>query len=475
MPLLEAKNLQKVYAVRSGGARVQALSGVSFSVEEGEFVAIMGESGSGKTTLLNILASLDLVIIGTYCLFTAGSIAMLKLLKRNHRFYYRAKNFVAVSGLLYRMRRNASGLSAICILSTMVMVTVSSTTSLYFGQQDILAEKYPLGLTVSCEDTPESRGRAEAILTETAEASGVTLEAPFFYSQMTYAMKRGEDRFTLTGEGSMVICSFMTRSGLEELTGPLDLPSLEEGQLYLLYAQGVEPLSGRTVSVESEEFQLAGQQEYLLPRFTRGGYLFLVEGIPDYTRLMFALGQQNDIWTGVWACEPTGGDADITAFAEAVALRLEKEVPSARITSCRAQVAQEFYSLYGGLLFLGIFFGVLFLAATVLILYYKQVTEGYEDRERFLIMQKVGMDARMVRAAIRRQILLVFFLPLVLAVVHMGFAYTIIPKILVLFGMSNRMLMFLCTVATVLLFAAVYTVFYTLTARTYYRLVERRI
>ena len=421
------------------------------------------------------LLAVLLVIIGTYCLFTAGSIAMLKLLKRRRRFYYRAKNFVAVSGLLYRMRRNASGLSAICILSTMVMVTVSSTTALYFGQQDILAEKYPLGLTVSCEDTPESRGRAEEILTEAAGASGVTLEEPFFYSQMTYGMARMEDAFTLTGEGRAAVCSFMTRSDLEELAGPLNFPDLREGELYLLYAQGVEPLSGGTVSVESETFLLAGQQEYLLPRFTRGGYLFVAADVQDYTRLMFALGQQNDIRAGVWACEPVGSDADITAFAGAAALRLEKEAPSARITSCRAQAAQEFYSLYGGLLFLGIFFGILFLAATVLILYYKQITEGYEDRERFLIMQKVGMDARMVRAAIRRQILLVFFLPLFLAVVHMGFAYTILPKMLVLFGMSNRMLMLLCTAATVLLFAGVYTVFYSLTARTYYRLVERRI
>ncbi len=338
-----------------------------------------------------------LVIVGTYCLFTAGSIALLKALRRNKRYYYQTRHFTAVSGMLHRMKRNAAGLATICILSTMVIITVSTTLCLYMGVNEILNRMYSRDVQTyvnygSVEDLP----KVKALYERKAGELGVEMEdfaALCFYAPATeYANNRTD----------------------------------------------VEPLLKRAQGAD-------------------------VVGDPADGPLRVYVG-----------CN-LAPDADASLFAAAVAVGTRDLTLSSSwcfTEDCRAGRA-DFWASLGGFFFIGLFLGSLFLMAAVLIVYYKQVSEGYEDAHGFVIMQQVGMGSDEVKASVRSQVSLVFFLPLVAAACHTAGAFPMTKKILLLFGLSNTGLFLLCSGATLLLFAAVYYGIYRLTAREYYRIVKR--
>ena len=338
-----------------------------------------------------------LVIVGTYCLFTAGSIALLKALRRNKRYYYQTRHFTAVSGMLHRMKRNAAGLATICILSTMVIITVSTTLCLYMGVNEILNRMYSRDVQTyvnygSVEDLP----KVKALYERKAGELGVEMEdfaALCFYAPATeYANNRTD----------------------------------------------VEPLLKRAQGAD-------------------------VVGDPADGPLRVYVG-----------CN-LAPDADASLFAAAVAVGTRDLTLSSSwcfTEDCRAGRA-DFWASLGGFFFIGLFLGSLFLMAAVLIVYYKQVSEGYEDAHGFVIMQQVGMGSDEVKASVRSQVSLVFFLPLVAAACHTAGAFPMTKKILLLFGLTNTGLFVLCSAATLLLFAAVYYGIYRLTAREYYRIVKR--
>ena len=340
-----------------------------------------------------------LVIAGTYCLFTAGSIAALKALRRNKKYYYQTRHFTAVSGMLHRMKRNAAGLASVCILSTMVLVTVSTTVSLYLGTEEVLDRMYPRDYNVvmfeADENAMESALRAVAALDEENEGAEFT--------DIAYVRYYQGDKDALSA--NQECCDALKAAP-------------ENGAL--VWAKGNED-GLPTVYVG---FNVKGQ----------------VDG--------------DDVWNGVLE----GMDGEYTYRSAYV--------------SSRAANAEEVYAMDGGFFFMGLYLGALFLMATVLIIYYKQLSEGYEDAGSFRIMQRLGMSQAEVRGSIHSQIMIVFFLPLLAAAVHIAFAFNMIVKMLYVFSLSNTGLFAVCTLGTLLVFAAIYAFVYAVTARAYYRIVR---
>lgn len=329
-----------------------------------------------------------LVILATYALFSSGSIVVLRALRANKRHYYQPKHFIAISGMFHRMKQNAAGLATICILSTMLLVTVSGTLSLYLGQEKILAERYPYDVEIALD------------MEEAADAA--------VYDQALAALA-AEHGVTLRTDDIPVM-----PAGPDGARPETDEPALYYGTLQTL---------AHSLFVNNAELY------------------FNVDG----------------------------AEADCLAFI--AALRDGEAVPNYYIADVFS-TRQEDYALFGGLLFLGAFFGVVFLVVAVLIIYFKQITEGYEDKERFAILQKVGMDEAQVKATINQQVRWVFFIPLAVTLLHMLFARRILANMLQAFTMYDWGLVLWCVAGACVLFVLLYLIIYRLTARVYFRIVR---
>ncbi len=338
-----------------------------------------------------------LVIVGTYCLFSAGSIAVLKILRNNKAYYYKTGHFIAVSGMLHRMKRNAAGLASICILSTMVLVTVSSTVCLYAGTEEALDKWCPRDVQILLKEADEDAMNTivEAVRSE-AEKQGMEI------SDLAYVRYYVADADTDPAH----VCG----DALKEA---------DHGEL--VWATG---------------------EEKTLPNVYVG---FNVKNgeVPS------------EFYDSIW--EVTSSDS--------VQFRVASDVE-------RTECSDELYGMYGGFFFIGLLLGFLFLMATALIIYYKQVSEGYEDAEGFKIMQQVGMSESEVKSSVHSQILTVFFLPILAAAVHISFAFPMITKLFKLFYMTNIALFAWCVLGALLMFAAIYAAIYALTAKAYYRIVK---
>ena len=417
--------------------------------------------------LMLFFVAVILVMLGTYCLFTAGSIALLKRLRANKGFYYQTRHFTAVSGLLYRMKQNAVGLANICILACMVLVTVSGTLCLYLGAEKSLDSKYP----------------DDILVTQTLEA-GIDPTTTLDLVRQTVA-DTGRQVTDLRYESS---ASFRARYSGNTLLNNIDQSGLLT-KVTVLTAGEYSRLTGDAVTLEENEVLACADGELQLPE------TFLYEGIPIRVKARldsFPAGDSaivsNEVTLGLVAdgalaehlmnmdlarrtfrihLNTDGTDSEKLACAKAILAVSD----GAYGVASRQEMAEEFYAMYGGFLFLGIFLGLLFLLATVLIIYYKQISEGYEDQRRYQIMQQVGMSRREVGVSIRGQILLVFFLPLLAAGLHILAAFPMLCRILELFGLYDVGLFALCTAGTLAVFAAVYALVYGLTARTYERIV----
>ncbi len=441
-----------------------------------------------------------LVVLGTYCLFTAGSIALLKLLRKNKGFYYQTGRFIGVSGMLYRMKRNAVGLANICILSTMVMVMLSGTLALYLGQGEIIAAKYPASLNMSIsfdpvEQAPDVDGAAalaerfaaehsvpvtdlragqylQCGVSETREGYPYSDSVPGFLNATSSDNTLNRTLFVLTAEdyaglsgqpapalspGQLAVCG--TGPELDTFT----FTNVEGGSLTFSAAQPLPALSVFSVTtnmtepvclVMADEADRTALRDFMGDGYT-GRALVLVE-------LDCAIDEELAL-VGAWS------DTVIYDWENFFAGTGTWE--SWRVES-RAEAAVDGYSMAGSFLFLGIVLGVVFLMATVLIIYYKQVSEGYEDQGRFEIMRAVGLSQRQVRSSIRSQVLIVFFLPIVVAAVHILFDFNLVARMLTMFGVRNTPTVALCTGGVLLVFSAVYALVYALTARTYYKIVK---
>lgn len=429
------------------------------------------------TALAYFFLAVVLVMIGTYCLFTAGSIALLKHLRNNPRYYYQPRHFTAVAGLLYRMKQNAVGLANICILSTMVLVTVSTTVSLYAGLEGTLNRMYPYDVDVvqPLDEVPPEQ--------ETA------LNADTLERVQTAAADAGRKVELLQWSTLMDTVGFYTGN-----TFTLVAQEGVNTRMHLLTADDYGRLTGHTVALEPDQVLVQAENLDLPDTFYIEDLPFHIAGtitdFPRYNDTTFISSQEaklclvvadDAVMSAVRDLDTSGNylefrvqmDLDGTetekqAFVDPLLAADENDVYS---VISRQDNALDLYTMYGGFLFLGVFLGLLFLLSTVLIIYYKQISEGYEDQRRYQIMQQVGMSPREVRASIRSQVLLVFFLPLVTAGIHVAAAFPMLCKLLELFNLFEVRLFALCAAGTLLVFCAIYALVYGLTTRTYSRIV----
>ena len=445
-----------------------------------------------------------LVILGTYLLFAAGSQFVLRAIKKSDRLYYKPKNFISVSGLTHRMKQNASGLANICILSTMVLVTVSGVCALYFGQDTVLSEQHPTDYQIEIYydkrlPTPSDDAAHEAVR-RLASQYGVTVGDLYTYHCLrdSVMLKNGAFRFKdanadiPSGDADdwahMYPAFLLTLGDFNRVTGRSD--TLAPGEI--LIATQLEIAEAETLNANGKAFKIKAVYDdtnltHCKNSDRESSVFFVAADAEAVDALRYAInpGIAVDRAFGEFylraVTEINYSARDMhtrTAFSEALDNAIydtyRAQIDSASYTSSSLDTSREDgYALYGGLLFLGIFFASLFLVNTVLIMYFKQYSEGCEDRERYVILQKIGMSGEEVRSTINRQVLIVFFLPMIVALMHILAATNIITRILEVFVMTNNGLTLVCILATSVVFCLVYVVVFRLTARTYYGLVKR--
>lgn len=460
----------------------------------GYYLAITTESPIKAITIF--LLAVILVMAGTYLLFTAGSIVILKFLRRRKSFYYKTGNFISISGMLYRMKQNAVGLASICILSTGVLLMISMTVSIYFGMNDIMVNRYPYDTDISITGVGEEECQTAIETFEKAISDNkvpVDKKAEEIYLTIISRIDHGQIQIakpnTLSESGSVLTLSLVRQSEYEKLTGTN--PALQDGEILAWASKMTEKSDSLTVndSVFSVKKWLENSPLTCGRDIVYRNAVFVVTDF-DFEKFdkmrteMYKntsatpAGQDLTVHLGL---DITGSDETKIAYSTPVldaikALQDNGQLSdNSWITSgIRAQEYDSYYADNGSLLFIGIFLGSLFLLGTAMIIYYKQISEGYEDQNRFEIMQKVGLSHREVKSSIRRQILMVFFLPLLMAMLHISMAFPLIRRMLLLFGMTNTRLFIGCTAGTVLIFALVYGLIYLMTAKSYYHIVERR-
>ncbi len=448
--------------------------------------------------LVLFFVAVMLVIIGTYCLFTAGSIAFLKLLRKNKNFYYKTSHFTAVSGMLYRMKQNAVGLANICILSTMVLVMLSASVSMFVGVEDELKNRYPSdinvdGYAMEIIDCSEIMEIAKSVVKE--QGNTIVGEKSYFSLDVTCLLENndfcGREDVEMTMSGfdwsDLYYLKFCTKETGEDIY-EREFPDLNAGEVYIL---GYPAYEGETVSFFGEEFKVAESEEYFPEEDAYmsgmlGGVYYVM--LPDETTLDTIFGKQQEAY-GDYASnymyhaylDLDGTQEEKIQCGNLISEKINEVIYDENhplygkcggfYTESRDAYRGEFYMVNGGLLFLGIFLGIMFLMITCLIIYFKQISEGYEDKERFVIMQKVGMSKREVKATISTQIRLVFFLPIIVAAIHVAAAYPIIVRLLAILNLSNVSLFAACLAGTILVFGVIYFVMFKLTSRSYYRIV----
>ena len=425
-----------------------------------------------------------LVIIGTYLLFTAGSITLLKLLRKNKRYYYKTNHFISISGMLYRMKQNAVGLANICILSTAVLVMISSTTSLMIGSEDMIRTRYPYDIAIYSQDTDEAHNLEMMEKTRRVlEENHAELERVVYYNYLSFVSIRDGNSFITDKETvdssveSIANLFFIPLEDYNRVSGEERV--LQDGQI-LLYANRQSydgwtlEVFGKNYTVKEHLDSFAG--DGLMEADVLSTYFIVVKDMDEiewlYQKQNEAYGEQASEVRLLYGFDLFGSDEEEYAIYQQVAEGLKGDPEFHGMIECRAEARDGFFVMYGGLFFLGIFLGILFIMATILIIYYKQISEGYDDKERYAIMQKVGLSHAEVKRSIHSQILTVFFLPLLAAGVHMVFAFPLVSKILALLSMTNTTLYILCTAGCFLAFAFGYGVIYALTAKVYYRIVS---
>lgn len=424
-----------------------------------------------------------LVILGTYFLFTAGSIAVLKLLRKNKRYYYKTCHFISVSGMLYRMKRNAVGLANICILSTMVLVMISTTTSLIAGEDDSIRRRIPNDIYVTLEGELERNPEAETIINQAFADAQLEIKNEVYYARFEFPAILEDNRFLAVSLSdvfenvtSVNTLGFISLSDYNMATG--NNMELEDGEILIYSYNGDYEFD--SMEIFDRNYQIKEHlNEFLpIPSDTAAFYSYyvVVKDIGEIEELYEQHVEESDLASvsTYYGYDLAGTDKmELEAFDE-IQNQLLNQGLNAYVSS-RIAEKEGLLSIYGGLFFLGIFLGLLFIMATILIIYYKQISEGYEDKERFEIMQKVGMSHEEVKQSIRSQILTVFFLPLLTAGLHVGFAFPVISRMLLLLGLFNTGLFILCTVICFLVFGILYGAIYSMTAKAYYKIVRRNV
>lgn len=414
----------------------------------------------------NFFLAVFLVVIGTYFLLTSGSVALLNVMKRKKSYYYQPQNFITLSGMLYRMKKNAAGLVNICIFSTMVVITLLCTAALYSGTDGILAYRYPYDVKIVLNVGKEAEAGLENKIKELETEFGVKAAERVSFSCERQSLLREGERFTPSEENFYQAEVFRTYfMSLEEYNRISGRNVTLSDQEILLYTTGTD-YGKETAEISGETYQVKEELSDLTfdPKENRNtfNYDFYIIGLPA--------GAGEPRYFSYFNLE--GDEENKDLFMESLA-SYSSTIPGFNEFQNSIENRADTVSMFGGLLFIGVFFGFLFMVCLLIIMYYKQITEGYEDRDSFLIMQKVGMDDREVKSTIKRQVLMVFFFPLLGAVCHTMAAIPMIDGLLGAINLFNTPLILMCALMVVSVFLIIYAISYFMTARTYYKIVRR--
>lgn len=437
-------------------------------------------------------AAVVAVIIATYLLMISGSVALCRVLKKNKKYYYKKNHFVALSSMAYRMKRNGAGLASICVLSTMVLVTVATTASMFFGAEDSIRVNYPRQINVRCNSQggiEKADENFEALKNKVAEETQKRGSALINTREIRYLYAAG----LITD--STAYCSRSTEGFFYDLGSPREFLIVPEDYYGRITGESVDVSDGvcavRTIECDYKQSEISfnGGPAFKVADSSRtnrrffpewagssGCIIVVVKNFDDFTEYM-SVSEENALFS---YCCRYGFDTDLSSNAQ-IELKgyLEEYVSDSNRNysytdvSSRAQNEGDFYGTFGGLFYLGILLSIVFALAAVLIIYYKQISEGYEDSGRFEIMAKVGMTDKEIKSSINSQLLTVFFVPLLLSGLHLAFSLPMIKKILELFGLTNTEQFLLTAGLFFAVFALFYVVVYKLTARAYYGIVSR--
>lgn len=444
-----------------------------------------------------------MVIVATYLLMIAGSVFFCRLLQKNKKYYYKTKHFISVSSMVYRMKRNGAGLATICILATMILVMISSTSCLYLGNEDALRYRYPKEINVMMyADSQEILGEGNYqqtldVLRRLAVDNGAQItEENCFRCGIVSGVKKGNSIQTDVEEygsrtlgelNNMVLIYFIPIADFNKENGVSIELEKDEIAIYgsgltfpedeLNYADAKTFRIKHRLTAEEMGISEALQSSFVDEDIIQTIYIFvsdLEEGLGNLTdrvnatgdkEIQFSLGFSFD--TGLSKSE------QVTFLHNYKDAYLRQEFPVMRsYVEGREYLRSDFFVTFGGLFYLGIMLSIVFTIAAVLIIYYKQISEGYEDQNRFDIMQKVGMTQKEIKSSINSQMLTVFFFPLTLAGIHICFAFPIIHKLLILFGLDNVTLFAITSFISFLLFGLMYLGVYKITSNAYYRIVS---
>lgn len=436
-----------------------------------------------------------MVMIATYLLFMAGSVALCRILQKNKRYYYKTNHFVSVSSMAYRMKRNGAGLASICILCTMVLIMVSSTACLYMGTEDSIRSRYPRHINLYGNATTvevlsgEAPKDTEAQALAVVEEWGFTPENVQTYRTAAFGgvIEGNQIRFDNSiysnrWDAIANICQFFVVpvADYNRVMGTQETLEADEVLLYatkeLSYGEDTIQLGdGPVYTVKKQVSQFVKNSIDSMQIFPTV-YLFVndpVALIKPVENVTIGESESSPLtYQWYYGFDLPCDEKTQEALYEVLQDRLENTPDFFVYGECAAAERGYLYGMYGGLFFLGILLGIVFVFAAVLIIYYKQISEGYEDQSRFAIMQKVGMSQKDIRRSINSQILTVFFLPLIAAGVHLAFAFPMIRKLLLLFSLTNFPLLVGVTAACYLVFALFYLLVYRATSRSYFAIVS---
>jgi hypothetical protein len=448
------------------------------------------------TAILTFFAAVIMVIVGTYLVMISGSVLFCQLLQKKKNYYYKPNHFVSVSSMVYRMKRNGAGLASICILATMVLVMMASTACLYFGQESSIRERYPRDINMvfhfrDSSDLSDThiQGLKEG-LDEEIKSRDITMENDYCYRSIhisgvlkgnTVQLNKFDATDILT---QMRLIYFVPLSDYNNMVDAKE--TLEDGEALIYTYRG---------SYDNDTIAIS---DYVTFKIKRHLDDFLSNGdsamnmldsiaivVPDYESVLQKMINMADFkgdqllqlrWEYHFDTTLTP-DEQISLYndlCEKVTDSATKEQLGYKSVDIESQENEraDFYGLFGALFYIGIILSLVFILAAVLIIYYKQISEGYEDQSRFEIMQKVGMTKRDIRKTINSQLLTVFFLPLLFAVMHIAFAFPIIRKLLLCFNLNNVPLFAVTTAISIVVFALFYTIVYRLTSNVYYKIVS---
>ena len=478
-------------------------------------VVILGGAYYIAVTIENPLTALSMffvavimVIIGTYLLFIAGSVTLCRILQKNKHYYYKTSHFVSVSSMLYRMKRNGAGLASICVLCTMVLVMLSSTVCLYAGEESVIRNRYPkdIDVTVTFDDYQSMDNYMEKMKESAADSvsrTGGVLEDIVDYSAAIFGamldggrIVGGEENYSSLNLGQSVQTYMIFAISVEDYNRLMeDKLELADDEAAVCFTKG---MGSSKINSFDELVVGDGGSHYkvkkVIDKFISNGtealnvlptmYIFVNNPSDIAVNMMPIKNSRGSSIVSIewfYQFDMTGDEAKKLVAVNEINAMFGQEysddeglltgISNIQVEG-RAAERENFYTMFGALLFLAIFLGIVFVLATVLIIYYKQVAEGYEDSGRFEIMKKLGMTRKDIKSSINSQMLTVFFLPIAAACVHLAFAFPIVNKLLMCFGFYDKSFFALVNVVCVLVFTVFYVIVYRITSKSYYNIVN---